>query len=236
MFDVILLSVAAVGFAFIISAITGYDVQSRRLDDIYARYEQEYGVSFGITEDEYNALPEAEKENFDKAGEALNADAEAAGLFMMVVNLTIVIISISLLLAYMLLEFVVPLLFGNGQTLGKKIFGICLVRTDGVKVTPVMLLIRTLLGKYTIETMVPVLILIMIYFRIVGLTGTVVLLLILLIQIIIFAATRNHSLIHDLLAGTAAADMASQRIFESEDELIEYKKKLAAEAAAKKEY
>ena len=235
MFDVILLSVAAVGFAFIISAITGYDVQSRRLDDIYARYEQEYGVSFGITEDEYNALPEAEKENFDKAGEALNADAEAAGLFMMVVNLTIVIISISLLLAYMLLEFVVPLLFGNGQTLGKKIFGICLVRTDGVKVTPVMLLIRTLLGKYTIETMVPVLILIMIYFRIVGLTGTVVLLLILLIQMIIFAATRNHSLIHDLLAGTAA-DMASQHIFESEDELIEYKKKLAAEAAAKKEY
>ena len=32
LFDVILLSVAAVGFAFIISAITGYDVQSRRLD------------------------------------------------------------------------------------------------------------------------------------------------------------------------------------------------------------
>ncbi len=236
LFDAILLSIAVVGFAFLVSSITGYDKKSGRLDEIYSRYEEEYSVDFDITEEEYLALSDAEKQKFDAAGEALNADGEAAKTFSLVVNLTVVIVSVSLLLGFMLLEFAVPLLLGNGQTLGKKIFGVCLVRSDGVKINSVMLLIRTLLGKYTIETMVPVLIIIMIYFRVLGIYGTIVLGLMLLLQIVVFSVSRTNSFIHDLLAGTVAADMTSQRIFVSEDELIEFKKRRAAEAAAKKEY
>ena len=44
LFDVILLSVAAVGFAFIISAVTGYDGYTKELDGIYAAAEEKYGV------------------------------------------------------------------------------------------------------------------------------------------------------------------------------------------------
>ncbi len=86
------------------------------------------------------------------------------------------------------------------------------------------LFIRAVLGKYTIETMIPVLIIIMIYFGSIGIIGPVVLGLILLLQLILLAATSNNSLIHDLISDTVVIDMASQRIFDSESELIEYEK------------
>ena len=102
----------------------------------------------------------------------------------MIINLTLVITSISILLGYLLLEFVVPLIFKNGQTLGKKIFGIALMRNDGVKINTVMLFVRTVLGKYTIETMVPVLVIIMTFFGSAGIIGLAVLLLIMAFPVI----------------------------------------------------
>ena len=41
---------------------------------------------------------------------------------------------------------------------------------------------------------------------------------------------------NDILANTIAVDYASQRIFDSTEDLIEYKKKIHAEEAAKREY
>ena len=76
----------------------------------------------------------------------------------------------------------------------------------------------------------------MIFFGMTGIVGTAVLGLLLLTEIILIAATPAHTPIHDLLAGTAAADMASQKIFRDRDELIDCRKKLAAEEAAKSEY
>ena len=60
--------------------------------------------------------------------------------------------------------------------------------------------------------------------------------LILLLQLILLAATSNNSLIHDLISDTVVIDMASQRIFDSESELIEYEKKIHAESVAKSPY
>jgi len=99
-----------------------------------------------------------------------------------------------------------------------------------------MIFIRTILGKYTLETMIPVLICVMIYFNMAGLTAVLVLVAIALLQIILIAATKTNSLIHDLLAKTVVVDFASQRIFGSEQELLEYKKKLHAERAARQEH
>lgn len=235
LFDFILLGIVVVGFAFVLSLVTGYDGYGDRFATIQEEYENEYGVTFEITQDDYNALSDEQRNKYDEAFKALSNDNEASYVYSMMVNLTLVITSISILFAYLLLEFVVPLLFKNGQTLGKKIFGIALMRTDGVKITPFALFVRTVLGKYTIETMVPVLIVIMIYFSILGLTGTVVLGLIALLQIILLAATKSRSAIHDLLACTVAVDFASQRIFDSSEELLEYKKKLHEERAASRE-
>ena len=236
LFDLIILGILVVGIAFIFSAVFGYDDYNQQLSDAYTNYETQYNVSFELTLEEYDALTEEELARYDKAYDSLVADNEAMYAYNMVINLTLLIMTISILLSYVILEYVVPLLFKNGQTLGKKIFGICVMRTDGVKMTTLQMFVRTILGKYTIETMIPVLILVMLYFNTIGWPGTIVLGLILLLQIIVIGVTKTNSAIHDLLSGTVVVDYHSQKIFSSTDELIEYKKVLAAERAARQSY
>ncbi len=236
MLDAILLCVAVVGFAFLLSSILNFDEHNRALDAAYTKYEQEYGITFEITEELYNNMTEAELKAYNDAYAALIQDEEAMYEYNMVVNLTLVILSLGILLAYLALEFFLPNFLGNGQTIGKKIFGIAVIREDGVRVTAPLMFIRTVLGKYAIETMVPVLIVIMIYFNMAGLPGLLILGLILLVQVILMIATHTNSAIHDVLAKTVAVDLATQMIFASEQEMIEYKNKVQAEKASRQAY
>lgn len=235
-FDGILLVILGVGIAFLLSAALKYDSYSTKLQEAYAKYEAEYGILFNITEEQYNSMSEEESQNYMDAYNALLADSSAMHTYQMVINLTLVITTISILLSYLVLEFAIPLWIGNGQTLGKKIFGIGLMRTDGIQITPPLLFIRTIIGKYTIETMIPVLIALMIYFNTIGVLGILILGLILLLQIALFIATHTNSLLHDILAKTVVIDFASQKIFKDEQEMIDYKKKVYAEKAAQQTY
>ncbi len=235
MFDVIMLVIMTVGIAFVMSALLGYDNYQATVDQAYTNYETEYGVSFDIG-DGYYELSDEERVKYDDAYKALTSDAEAMYAYNMVVNLTLVIISVSILVSHVVLEFIMPMVIGHGRTMGKRIFGLAVCRTDGVKVTGPIMFIRTILGKYTFETMVPVLIIIMIFFNMLGFEGTLVLGLILLLQLGLLIFTKTNSLIHDALAKTVVVDYASQLIFEDEDELIAYKKKLALEKANNQAY
>ncbi len=234
-FDVIILAIVVIGLASFLSFVLKYDSYTDRFDQVCQKYEEEYGVEFDITLDEYNAMPDDKKINYDAAFMALSSDIEATKSYSLMINLTLVITSISILIGYVVLEFVVPIMLKNGQTLGKKIFGIALMRTDGVKISMFALFVRTILGKYTLETMIPVLILIMIYFNSIGIIGIVVLGLIALLQLILVFASRTRNAIHDLIACTVVVDYASQMIFDSTDALVEYKKKLHAENAMRSE-
>ncbi|MBQ0125265.1 MAG: RDD family protein [Clostridiales bacterium] len=236
LFDMIVACILVVGFAFGISKIVNYDSHNEKLDSYYSHYENMYGIEFEISEEEYQALTPDELERYNAAYDALVSDEEALNEYSLVVNLTLITISLGVLLGIIAVEFVLPLIFGNGQTLGKKIFGLGVIKTNGVKINNVSLFIRTVLGKYTIETMVPVYIVIMIYFNTVGLTGTVILGLLALLELLVVALTKTHSAIHDLLADTVVIDISSQMIFDTENDLIEYKKKLAAEKAARADY
>ena len=236
LFDVILLGIAAVGVAFILSTVLRFDSYNDALQAAYDGYEAAYDVVFEITEEEYLRMTEADHERYNTAYAALIADKEAMYNYNMVMNLTLVITTLSILAAYLILEFFIPIRLGNGQTLGKKIFGIGVMRVDGVKVVPPLLFIRTILGKFTIETMIPVLIIIMIFFNSIGIVGILILGLILLLQVILMIVTHTNSCIHDVLAKTVTVDIASQMIFESEEEMIEYKKKVHAEKVARQIY
>lgn len=227
LFDTIILSILVVGFAFLLSKITHYDSKYDEFSSYYSEYEQKYNVSFGITEDEFNALPAKEQERFNEASRALSADARVQKSYMLIVNLCIVIISISFLLSYLALEFFVPLYFKNGMTLGKKIFALGVMTKEGIRLPNLLLLARTLLGKYTIETMVPAFIIIMFIFNRAGLAEALIFLAIPLIQLVLIIATRTHTAIHDLIAGTVVVDFPSQRIFESREELIKYQEERA---------
>lgn len=236
LFDMILLGIVIVGAAYLLSAVTGYDAHSQAVSQAYAHYEQQYGVTFELTQEQFQALSEEELSLYEEAYEALCDDDAAMYAYNMMVNLTLVISSISILIGYLLMEFAIPLLLGSGRTLGKKIFGIALMRTDAIRVNAPLMFIRTILGKYTIETMVPVLIIIMIFFNMAGSAAVLSLGAILLLEIILVIATRTNSLIHDLLAKTVVVDYASQRIFNSEEDLLEYKTRLHAERAARQKY
>ena len=236
LFDVILTAILAAGIVFLLSSVLGYDGYSKTVNEAYDKYEAQFGINFDITQEEFEALSAQERQLYEDAAEAMNADTEAVYAYNMMTRLILLMITAGLLLSHIVLEFLVPLWLKNGQTLGKKIFGICLIRTDGVKVNNLQMFTRTVLGKFTIETMVPVYIVLMLFFDGIGLLGTVILGAIGIGQLVSYAVTRTNSLIHDLLAGTAVVDFSSQRIFASTEALVEYQKRIAAERAARQEY
>ena len=232
LFDFILFGILAIGFAFLLSTITGYDAYSTTYTNKLTSYEDSYNISF-------TDMPESQEnwsENERDAYNALIRDTEAMYAYNMMIDLMLLITSLSILLSYLVLEFIIPIFFKNGQTLGKKIFGIAVMRSNGVKINNISLFIRTFLGKYAIETMVPVLIMAMIFYGMLGLMGTIVLGLLLLLQLILLIATKKNSLIHDLLSDTVVVDFASQMIYDTEEDLIAAKKQAAAEKANKTGY
>lgn len=236
MLDVIMISILATGFGLVLSSIMNYDGYVNRLNDKYASYEKEYGVEFNISQEKYETLTEEEKEAYQRANEALTKDEELNVVYNMVVHQTLIMTSLGILLSIFLLEFVVPVLFKNGQTLGKKIFGIGLMRTDFVKVNNMQLFVRAILGKFTIETMFPIYIMLLSFLGVFGIMGTLVVIALFIVELIILAVSRNNSQIHDLLAGTVVVDMTSQRIFESAEARTEHSKRIHADMVAKKEY
>ena len=177
-------------------------------------------------------MSEEELAKYEAAAEAMAVDTEAQQVYQMYVNLSLVIMSGGVLMAYLILEMLVPLLLKNGQTLGKKCFGIALMRKDGVRVTPFMVFARGILGKYTIEAMIPLLMIMASILGVMGLETTLLALGFLLAQIIVPLATRNKTALHDLLACTVAVDMSSQMIFDSVEEMQAYEAEIQARTNA----
>ena len=240
-FDFILLCIVAVGFAYLLSTVLSYDAKIEELDDLQAVYEQkytvnadEYVVDFGISSTEYEALSAEQKETYQNAYSAFAADGTANYLSAQIMNLSLLIISLSIFFAHLSLEFGVPLLFGNGQTLGKKIFGIALMREDGVKISPTILFVRTILGKYAVETMIPVFIVIMIFLGVMGSVGLIMIGGLLILQLALVLTSKKNAALHDRLAHTVCVDLASQKIFDTPEEMRAYYERLHAEDGAPK--
>ena len=239
LFDFIMLAMLVVGSAAGISTMLGYDGYIKEIDVAYEKYSAEYNVELDdkMTESQFQQLPADVQERYLEAMDALNHDESAVRAFMMVQHLTLLIITFSVLFAVLLMEFAVPLMFGNGQTLGKKIFGVALMRVDGVKLTALQLFVRTILGKFAVELMIPIFIFVNLYFfGNINLIGIAVLVLLAIGQIICLIMTRTWSVLHDVMAGTVAVDMASQMIFETKEEQIEYIKKHHAQEATDASY
>lgn len=236
LFDGILAGMLAVGFGLLLSLVLGYNGYNEKLQQVYAKYEAEYGITFEITQDEYESMGEVGRQNYDAAYRAFADDGEAAHLYSLILQMTLLITTLGILLAILAWEFLIPLALGNGQTLGKKIFGLCLVRADSVRVNNLQLFTRAVLGKFTIETMIPVYILLMIFWGSMGLLGPLILLGLLVAQAVSLAVTRTNSALHDLMAGTVVVDSASQMIFPTAEARLEYQKNLAAERAARQAY
>jgi uncharacterized RDD family membrane protein YckC len=235
-FDFILLGILAVGIGFLLSLFLGYDTQIEKMEAAYTRYEEKYGIDLNISFNDFEKLTDEQKSRYEEADKEFSKDVEVNRIYSLIINMTLIIITFGILISYLLLEVLVPIFFKNGQTLGKKVFGVAVMRVDGVRLSTLQLFIRTILGKFTIETMFPIFLVMMIMLGSLGIIGTAVIILLGVLQAAVLIVTKTNSAIHDLIAGTVTVDMASQMIFDTPEELMEYKKRIHAEKAERATY
>ena len=235
-FDGIMVAILAIGLAVGLSEALDYNGYFDTVNTAYAEYGQEYGVELKLSAEQYNALSEQERAKVDEAMVALNKDTAAVYAYNMLINLTLIITTASVFFGVLIVEFIVPLFFKNGQTLGKKIFGIALMHVEGYKISGVQLFARTVLGKFTFEIIIPLIITMMIFMGLMGLAGPIVILAILIAEIFCLAYTKKNMLLHDVIGTTVAVDFLSQRIFENIEEKEEHIRRQAELDAEKAPY
>jgi hypothetical protein len=98
-----------------------------------------------------------------------------------------------------------------------------------------MMFVRSILGKYTVETMVPIFLIVLTLVGGAGIIGLAALVILLAYNVVLFVRTKNKTFIHDLLAYTVAVDIHSQMIFETKEEMMAYKNKIHADIVDKTE-
>ena len=251
--DFILLAIVITGLTWGLAAAFGYYQNQSFIADINNEYDEKYFSEINgkgcspenrkltfdtniMTAEKYNALSEEDRAYFDSVYDIYKVDERVSYAFAKEITALLSAASIAIILAYLALEFLVPLKLGNGQTIGKKIFAIGVMQVNGVRITSISLFARSMLGKCTIETMVPALISIMILRGAINIVGLLVLALIAVFQMILLISTKTNSLIHDIFAFTVTVDMPSQMIFDTEEDLIAYKKRIHAEAVESAKY
>ena len=234
--DFIVITILSTLFIYLISLVTHFDYYNTQLTSSYSRYESEYGITFSISQGEYEGYSDEERGRYDEAYNTLIGDREAMDNYQRVMNLTLLSLSLGIFLAVFTSEFLIPLFLKNGVTIGKKIFGLSVMRKGGWKINSLSLFIRAILGKYTIEIMVPVLLILMILFNMIGIAGTIVIIGILVTNFILVMTRYEHQAIHDILSDTVVVDWASQKIYDSEEDVIEAKKERAKEEAGRTDY
>ena len=245
--DFILVIILITGFMWVFSAVTGYDNYSNSLSEQMTQIEQKHGIPeitkeyeididtyASLTEEERNKYPEEIRNTLETCIKEINSDTEISKTYMMI--LTITMISLSVFFAVLIAEFIIPICLKNGQTVGKKIFSIAVMRIDGVKVTPVIMFVRSILGKYTVEIMIPLIILLMAFLGVGSIVTFGVVVLIVLFEIGLVIFTKTNSLIHDVLSSTVTVDLASQMIFDSPEAKQEYQLRIHNEDAKNAKY
>lgn len=173
---------------------------SEKFDYYYSEYEKKYGVKFDLTEEQFNAMTEEELKLYAEAYNALNSDAEANAAHHALFKRMLGSIELSLLAAYLVMDVLFPLMLKNGQTPGKRIFNLAVVRTDDEPVSMLTILSRTTIGKFTVETAIPALVvssLLMGSFNLLGFLYAVV---ILVANIVLLV--KKNKVLHDVLADT----------------------------------
>lgn len=236
--DLILTAILTVGVIFLMSYVTGLGNHYDSYETIMESYEEKHGVDFDSIKnnEEFDSLSKAEQDKLNTAFADFAADDKANFHYNLIVQLILLNCSIGILVAIGVMEFAIPMILKNGQTVGKKVFGLGVMRTDGVRVNGQLMFIRTILGKYTVETMVPLLMLFWIFTGKAGILSIIVMALVVIGNLIMMLITSTNSAIHDMLANTVAIDMASQMIFDSPEALLEYKQRVHAEAVERAEY
>ena len=231
--DMILWGLLAAGLFLLLSTVFNTDSYEARYEQIKAEYEQKYGVTFDLTEEEYNALGKDAQENYKAAVDAMNGDAEANKAIRTAYALTLTTLAGGIFVAMLALEFIVPLFTKDGRTPGKLLFGLGVMRSSRIRMSTPVLFVRGIVGKCLFELILPIAILYSVFTGITGPFGLILLGVFVVAEIAVLIRSRGSSMLHDVLADTVVVDWHSQRIFPNAEARDEHDRE---EARAADEY
>ncbi len=221
MFIVILISTCVIPMSWLMK-VSDY---GEKFDNYYSKYEKMYGVNFGLTPEEFNALTEEELKLYEEAYNALTSDEEATAAHDALLKRMLGSIELSILAAYLVMDVLFPLMFKNGQTLGKRAFNLSVVRTNGEPASMLTILSRTVIGKFTLETAIPVLVISSILMGSLNLFGVLYAAAILIANVILLI--KKNIVLHDLLADTVVVACEAPAARKKNDEPFAHKAKIS---------
>lgn len=230
--DMILLLAITFGVMVPMCSWLGYANSREELVPFYEKYSQEYGIDLQISGTEYDELSEKQKEAYDKAYDAMNQDKEALYVMNKILFTVLASAAAGFLVGYAILEVALPLIFKNGQTIGKKAMKLCVMHKDHVLVSPWQVIFRAILGKYFIGTLIPMVLLALPELKIWIISGSFILAIIAMTQAFIVLMSQANCGIHDKLFNTVVADFEQQYIFDTLEERRAYDAELAAREEA----
>lgn len=228
--DLILVLIFATGAFFALSSILNYDSLMDDMGEHYDKYEETYKFEeqFDIRFEEITQADREKNKELDalykEAYEVARNDKELLKTKSQIMSMTLLMLTSGILIAILINDFVIPLFLKNGQTVGKKLFGICLIMDDGTKVRKLPLFIRALLGKFTIETMLPFYAFYLLMFGTGSFTLVAFFLAVamMIANILLIIIDKRNLLIHDAMAFTITVDKNSQMIFETKADMMKY--------------
>ncbi len=240
MFDAVMTIVITTAFAIPTLQILHYDANYEQFAAIRTEYTQtvaqELQFDLNVTQEQFDEYTDEQKTAYNEQKTAvqtevnkrLEQDDKARALSSKIISILVTAASISALITFLAWYFALPLVFKHGRTLGKKIFGLAVMRTNHVKITTPVLFARSIVGLYAMETMAVALLCTM------GSVGIFAAMMVQVLQIFVMLKTPTHSSIHDLLSDSVVVDYSSQLIFDSQAELEEHVAREKAEEEAAK--
>jgi len=220
--DTVLVILLAAVFLFVASAYVDIVGYVQELEPYYDKYEALYNTDFSISQEEYLKLSAQEQQNYDAAYEAMLTDPEATAVYAKVFMKYLAAVLLALAAASFILEFLVPVLQRRGQSPGKVLFSVAVIRPNGIRANPFQLFLRAIPGKFCFVILLPLSLLATGFFGILGSVGLIGFLVLVIMHLLLLLLTPNHSALHDLLSGTVAVDQNYQRIFDNQADLDEY--------------
>jgi uncharacterized RDD family membrane protein YckC len=202
--------------ARLFSVLFGYDGGRHSLEDAYQSYADKYGISLDITEEEFEKLSSSQKELYYLADEEIAKDSDLNALYKRIMILGISTLTASILLSCIISELIIPLFLKNGQTLGKKAFGIALTDKSSRKIKNSALFIRAMLGKFLLGYFLFALCIYMTLFGIFTPFPSLILILVFFFNAILCLLTKNKISLADILSGTVVCDLECQIIREGD--------------------
>lgn len=120
---------------------------------------------------------------------------------------------IAIAIVLLVVEFIIPLILRNGQTIGMKVFSIGLISNTGIAISPIQLFARCFIGKMAVLGIIPALGILYIFLNYSGgLLGSLIVLVIYGINLFLLIRSKNNTGIQDLIANVIPVD-AKETIF-----------------------